>query len=130
MAVERLTAAGPEVAGLMYHEVTDDPKTSGFQRPGALPYILTRASFEGHLNAIAGGVLKPELVSELDLAPTNGNGKHREMPPSLNDIPAADANNPAPINKFARLDKLKGVDFENALKRLSPADREFYLQGG
>jgi len=68
---------------------------------------------------------KPKAKKKL-----NGNGKHREMPPSLNDIPAADANNPAPINKFARLDKLKGVDFENALKRLSPADREFYLQGG
>ena len=60
----------------------------------------------------------------------NGNGKHREMPPSLNDIPAADAQQVVAPNKFARLDKLKGVDFEKALARLSPADREFYLQGG
>lgn len=58
----------PEVAGLMYHEVTDDPKTSGFQRPAALPYTLTKDAFARHLDAIAGGQLKPELVSELDLS--------------------------------------------------------------
>ena len=50
-------AACPEVAGLMYHEVTDDPKTSGFQRPGALPYTLTKDAFARHLDAIAGGQL-------------------------------------------------------------------------
>jgi peptidoglycan/xylan/chitin deacetylase (PgdA/CDA1 family) len=67
-----------EIAGLMYHEVTDDPTTSGFQRPGALPYTLTRAAFTNHLNAIAGGALKPELVTQLDLS-ANGNGKHRHL---------------------------------------------------
>lgn len=67
-----------EVAGLMYHEVTDDPKTSGFQRPGALPYTLTRAAFNTHLNAIAGGALRPELVTQLTLN-TNGNGTHRHL---------------------------------------------------
>jgi peptidoglycan/xylan/chitin deacetylase (PgdA/CDA1 family) len=72
-------SAAPEVAGLMYHEVTDDPRTSGFQRPGALPYTLTRAAFEAHLNAIAGGVLEPELVSDLDLGNSNGNGRHRHL---------------------------------------------------
>ena len=60
-------SASPEVAGLMYHEVTDDPTTSGFQRPGALPYTLTRAAFASHLHAIAGGPLKPELVTDVDL---------------------------------------------------------------
>ncbi|HLZ45762.1 MAG TPA: polysaccharide deacetylase family protein [Gemmatimonadales bacterium] len=69
----------PEIAGLMYHEVTDDPKTSGFQRPGAVPYTLSRAAFTSHLNAIAGGQLQPELVSELDLTSSNGNGKHRHL---------------------------------------------------
>src|SRR5438270_10865435 len=68
---------GPEVAGLMYHEVTDDPTTSGFQRPGALPYTLTPAAFPSHLNAIAGGQLRPGLVSNLDLNSNNGNGTHR-----------------------------------------------------
>ena len=70
---------GPEVAGLMYHEVTDDPTTSGFQRPGALPYTLTPAAFTSHLNAIAGGQLQPELVSNLDLNSNNGNGTHRHL---------------------------------------------------
>jgi len=66
----------PEVAGLMYHEVTDDPTTSGFQRPAALPYTLSRAAFGRHMDAIAAGSLKPELVSELDLC---GNGKQRHL---------------------------------------------------
>jgi peptidoglycan/xylan/chitin deacetylase (PgdA/CDA1 family) len=67
----------PEIAGLMYHEVTDDPRSSGFQRPGALPYTLSRVAFSRHLDAIAGGQLKPELVSSLDL---NANGKrHRHL---------------------------------------------------
>jgi peptidoglycan/xylan/chitin deacetylase (PgdA/CDA1 family) len=61
-----------EIAGLMYHEVTDDPRTSGFQRPGALPYTLTCAAFSRHLDAIAAGPMRPELVSQLDLP---GNGK-------------------------------------------------------
>ena len=67
-----------EIAGLMYHEVTDDPTTSGFQRPGALPYTLTRAAFERHLNAIAGGALKPELVTNVNLL-ANGNGNSRHL---------------------------------------------------
>jgi peptidoglycan/xylan/chitin deacetylase (PgdA/CDA1 family) len=61
-----------EIAGLMYHEVTDDPRTSGFQRPGALPYTLTRAAFSRHLDAIAAGPMRPELVTQLDL---DGNGR-------------------------------------------------------
>jgi peptidoglycan/xylan/chitin deacetylase (PgdA/CDA1 family) len=68
--------AYPEIAGLMYHEVTDDPTTSGFQRPGALPYTLTRAAFARHLDAIAAGPLKPELVSALDLS---GGAKDRHL---------------------------------------------------
>jgi peptidoglycan/xylan/chitin deacetylase (PgdA/CDA1 family) len=70
---------GPQVAGLMYHEVTDDPKTSGFQRAGALPYTLSRSAFAAHLQAIAGGRLKPELVSNLDLTSRNGNGRHEHL---------------------------------------------------
>ncbi|HTI05304.1 MAG TPA: polysaccharide deacetylase family protein [Gemmatimonadales bacterium] len=56
-----------EVAGLMYHEVTDDPTTSGFQRPGALPYTFSPRVFNKHLDAIAKGGLRPELVTALDL---------------------------------------------------------------
>jgi peptidoglycan/xylan/chitin deacetylase (PgdA/CDA1 family) len=57
----------PEVAGLMYHEVTDDPSTSGFQRPAALPYTLTPTAFNRHLDAIGAGQLKPQLVTDLAL---------------------------------------------------------------
>jgi len=64
-----------EVAGLMYHEVTDDPKTSGFQRPGAHPYTYTRATFAQHLDAIASGPVAPELVTDIDFRGT-GNGRH------------------------------------------------------
>jgi peptidoglycan/xylan/chitin deacetylase (PgdA/CDA1 family) len=70
------TISHPEIAGLMYHEVTDDPTTSGFQRPGALPYTFSRAAFKSHLDAIAGGALKPELISELELS---DNGQHRHV---------------------------------------------------
>ena len=76
MAIERGLARGPEIAGLMYHEVTDDPTTSGFQRPGALPYTLTRAAFDRHMEAIASGPLKPELISEFDL---RADGKQRHL---------------------------------------------------
>ena len=69
-----------EVAGLMYHEVTDDPKTSGFQRAGALPYTLTRAAFDSHLAAIGRGALTPELVTQLDFqANGNGSGERRHL---------------------------------------------------
>jgi peptidoglycan/xylan/chitin deacetylase (PgdA/CDA1 family) len=58
----------PEVAGLMYHEVTDDPKTSGFQRAAALPYTFSRRAFARHLDAIAHGPVTPELVTDIDFA--------------------------------------------------------------
>lgn len=67
--------AAPEVAGLMYHEVTDDPTTSGFQRPGALPYTFGRAAFQRHLEAIERGALRPEIISALDLEHA-GKGRH------------------------------------------------------
>lgn len=67
--------AHPHVAGFMYHEVTDDPTTTGFQRPGALPYTFGRAAFAGHLDAIAAGPLAPELIPDIDLA-RQGRGRH------------------------------------------------------
>ena len=59
----------------MYHEVTDDPTTSGFQRPAALPYTFSRMAFASHLDAFATGPLAPELISDIDLA-RNGRGRH------------------------------------------------------
>jgi peptidoglycan/xylan/chitin deacetylase (PgdA/CDA1 family) len=72
------TFSGPEIAGLMYHEVTDDPTSSGFQRPGALPYTLTRAAFQRHLDAIGRSPIQPQLVTDLDLC-ANGNDRHRHL---------------------------------------------------
>ncbi|MEO7987005.1 MAG: polysaccharide deacetylase family protein [Gemmatimonadales bacterium] len=60
--------SGPKVATLAFHEVTDDPTATGFQRPGAVPFTLSRASFERHLEQIAQGPSRPALVTTLDLS--------------------------------------------------------------
>ena len=57
----------PRVASFGYHEVTNDPRSSGFQRPGALPFTLTPRAFELQLEAIAAGPLAPTLVTGVDL---------------------------------------------------------------
>jgi peptidoglycan/xylan/chitin deacetylase (PgdA/CDA1 family) len=54
------------VAAFGYHDVTDSPRDSGFQRDGALPYKLSRASFAAHLDRIAAGPLTPTLVTRID----------------------------------------------------------------
>lgn len=58
----------PQTAGLMYHEVTDDPSNSGFQRAGARPYSLPWNTFTSHLDAIAAGPCTPVAVTDVDLA--------------------------------------------------------------
>ena len=65
--------ARSEIACLMYHEVTDDPATSGFQRPSARQYTHTRAAFRDHLERIATRALTPRLVVELDF---DRSGRH------------------------------------------------------
>lgn len=57
--------AQPEIAAFLYHDVTDDPSASGFQRPTAMRYKQTRKAFAGHLDGIAKGGLAPGVVSEL-----------------------------------------------------------------
>jgi peptidoglycan/xylan/chitin deacetylase (PgdA/CDA1 family) len=57
-----------EVASFGYHEVTDDPTSSGFQRPAALPYKLTCQTFARHLAEIAAGARNPALIDEIDLS--------------------------------------------------------------
>jgi peptidoglycan/xylan/chitin deacetylase (PgdA/CDA1 family) len=57
----------------MYHEVTDDPTGSGYQRPGARPYALPLETFAGHLAAIASGPCQPEAVTDVDFT---GGGRH------------------------------------------------------
>jgi len=56
-----------EVASFAYHDVTDDPAASGFQRRGARPYKLTPRMFAAHLAAFAAAPYRPELIEEIDL---------------------------------------------------------------
>jgi peptidoglycan/xylan/chitin deacetylase (PgdA/CDA1 family) len=65
--------AGIELASFGYHEVTDDPTDSGFQRPSALVYKLARRAFEAHLDAFEASGLAPELITDIDLT---GAGRH------------------------------------------------------
>jgi peptidoglycan/xylan/chitin deacetylase (PgdA/CDA1 family) len=56
-----------EIACLMYHEVTDEPAATGFQRPGAFAYKHSTAVFTEHLARIAETPVRPSLVTDLDL---------------------------------------------------------------
>jgi peptidoglycan/xylan/chitin deacetylase (PgdA/CDA1 family) len=62
-----LMAGGVAVAAFAYHEVTDDPRDSGFQRAAALPYKHTRRVFAEHLDGIAAAPVRPSLVVDADL---------------------------------------------------------------
>jgi len=55
------------LASLMYHEVTNDPSTSGFQRPAARRYAHTPELFGRHLDEIALGGLAPERVDQVEM---------------------------------------------------------------
>lgn len=56
-----------EIASLGYHDVTDDPSQSGFQRDGALPFKLGTRLFCDQLDRIEQGRQRPALVTDLDL---------------------------------------------------------------
>jgi peptidoglycan/xylan/chitin deacetylase (PgdA/CDA1 family) len=55
--------ASTAIASFMFHEVTDDPTSSGFQRPGAMAYKHTLDGFRRCLDALAEGTAAPSLVS-------------------------------------------------------------------
>jgi peptidoglycan/xylan/chitin deacetylase (PgdA/CDA1 family) len=59
-------SAHPTIAGFGYHEITDQPSASGFQRPGALPYTLTPRAFADHLTQIAASDARPTRVTDID----------------------------------------------------------------
>jgi len=61
-----LSTRTPRIASFGYHEVTDEPTTSGFQRPAALPFKHTRRAFAEHLASIAAGPHVPGLVAQID----------------------------------------------------------------
>ena len=54
------------IASFGYHDVTDDPTQSGFQRDGALPYKLGVRLFCDHLDRVAQD-RSSALVTEIDL---------------------------------------------------------------
>jgi peptidoglycan/xylan/chitin deacetylase (PgdA/CDA1 family) len=56
------------IASFAYHEATDDPASTGFQRPGALPYKHTRIAFAQHLAHIAAAPVAPAAVTDVDFA--------------------------------------------------------------
>src|SRR5207253_9773868 len=56
------------VATFGYHDVTDEPRASGFQWRGAAPYTIGRAAFRSHLEAMATAYRRPALVTALDFA--------------------------------------------------------------
>ncbi|HXP82234.1 MAG TPA: polysaccharide deacetylase family protein [Verrucomicrobiae bacterium] len=55
-----------KIAAFLYHDVTDDPSESGFQRPSAMRYKQTREAFASHLDGIASGGHTPKIVSQLN----------------------------------------------------------------
>ena len=65
------------IASLGYHEVTDDPSRSGFQRPAARPYKHTCAAFQEHIEAIGKESLVPTLVTEVDYRKGDGTSHSR-----------------------------------------------------
>ena len=60
-------AARTLVAGLGFHDVTDRPEESGFQRNGARPYKLGTGEFASLLEQVAAASVAPELVTRIDL---------------------------------------------------------------
>jgi peptidoglycan/xylan/chitin deacetylase (PgdA/CDA1 family) len=61
-------ARAPRIASFGFHEVTDDPAASGFQRPAARPFKHTRAAFAELLDQIAARRVSPVRVTDIDLA--------------------------------------------------------------
>jgi peptidoglycan/xylan/chitin deacetylase (PgdA/CDA1 family) len=61
-------AAAAQVAAFGYHEVTEEPLTSGFVRRGAVRYTLTPRAFATHLDRMAEQSRSAQLVTEIDLA--------------------------------------------------------------
>ena len=63
----------PQIAAFLYHDVTDNPAESGFQRPTAMRYKQSRGDFARHLDAIARSGLVPDVVPEVEFSLS---GKH------------------------------------------------------
>lgn len=60
--------SGTLVAGFGYHDVTDQPASSGFQRDGAVPYKMGTQRFREHLDRMAAAGLTAVRVDGVDLS--------------------------------------------------------------
>jgi peptidoglycan/xylan/chitin deacetylase (PgdA/CDA1 family) len=60
-------SASTLVASFGYHDVTDDPTESGFQRKAALPFKLGSGLFLEHLDRIGSASVVPARVDTIDL---------------------------------------------------------------
>lgn len=92
---------------------------------------------QAHRNVQSGirKVLGLPPLDEHKPAPNADAGKapKRELPPSLNSLPADDVTDPDDGGKYAYLDRLADRDpmaFEDALAKLPEAEREAYLAAG
>ena len=56
-----------KTVALGFHEVTDDPTSSGFQRRGASPYKHATAAFARYLDETLTGRCAPALITEIDV---------------------------------------------------------------
>jgi peptidoglycan/xylan/chitin deacetylase (PgdA/CDA1 family) len=59
---------GPRLATLGYHDVTADPRMSGFQRRSATAYKLLPESFHAHLDEISAAGVAPVTIGDVDLS--------------------------------------------------------------
>lgn len=102
------------------------------------PAILQQAhdAVTSEFAKITGQQPKPKVKEETPPAENKkvekglGDGKKREIPPTLAHVPASDVNDTNDGGKFAYLDRLAeqdGVAYEEALAKLSDAERESYL---
>jgi peptidoglycan/xylan/chitin deacetylase (PgdA/CDA1 family) len=67
MTTTSILGSGATVASFCYHDVTDDPCESGFQRNAATPFKLHPDRFAAHLESLAAGLARPALVTDIEL---------------------------------------------------------------
>lgn len=91
------------------------------------PAILQAAHENVQTDILAIAGKKPAPAAEGGAKP-NGGGTKATAPPGLGGLPAAEGAE-VNVNKFAHLDKLGTEEREQALAKMSEAERDEYLQG-
>jgi hypothetical protein len=122
----------PEIASLAFHQVTDEPASTGFQWPGAVPFALTRQTFARCLGRIQASDSSPALVTDFDLTrparhfllTLDGGGKragpflpHHE-PDRYPDVPAEGGN---PVPQLRALDRQSFAPHPDTFRELTPS---------